>query len=273
MEYKVFTAHLDHDNLSLHVYDSKETHLHMLVESGSVDMTYLGSTFHLKQYDYTDNILEAPVEFHNPSSDFQGWLLGIDRSETPVYLQTMTAVPYHLIKILFHNPVLNLPPTEFKRLSHAFLKIEDCLATDHMFKYRMLTRIVQLFILELGQTLAVVQDSHAQEPISRKADLFAQFTEEVRNRCVSERKVSIYAQSLHVSPQYLNAVVKEISGESASQYIRKFVIARLVSALTDRSGTLKQTAAEFGFNDVPALYNYVKRYTGHSIAEIIDNNI
>lgn len=272
-EYNVFTKHLDHNNIGLQDYDGIRTHLHLLVESGNLDIRISDTIYRLCQHDYVDNIKEGDVSFLNASPDFKGWLMGIDRAEVPVFQQSVTTIPYGLINNLFINPVLHLPPEEFDRLSHAFLKIEICLETDHIFKYRMLTRIVQLFMMELGQALANTLGSGTSSfPGKRKTELFIEFTEEIRNNCVSEREVQTYAKRLNVSPQYLNAVVKELTGDSASQYIRKFVLSRLIFDITHEKKPLKLIAAEYGFNDVPALFNYIKRYTGHTVSYIIENN-
>ena len=198
--------------------------------------------------------------------------MGIDRSEVPVFNQDLTIVPYNLISILYKNPVLHLSIQEFERLRHAFLSIERCLESNHMFKYQMLTRIIQLFMLELGQTLSLYDKTDTPTPSTRKAELFMEFTEEVRNHLATGRKVNSYAHMLHVSPQYLNAVIKEVSGETASLFIRKYVISHLISQITRKSTPLKQIAADFGFGDVSALYNYIKKHTGHTVPEIIEKN-
>lgn len=76
--------------------------------------------------------------------------------------------------------------------------------------------------------------------------------------------VSFYADKLNVTPKYLSAVCKEISGHTASDIINQYVV-KDVEALLKRSGrSIKEVANELMFPNLSFFGKYVKKHLGVS---------
>lgn len=58
-----------------------------------------------------------------------------------------------------------------------------------------------------------------------------------------------YAELLHVHPNYLNDVVKEITGYPASHFVQKQLIQEAKSRLIQTSDTVSMIATELQFTD------------------------
>lgn len=63
------------------------------------------------------------------------------------------------------------------------------------------------------------------------------------------RRPSYYAQLLHISPVYLNEVVKNITGTTASKYIQDEIILRAKRMLIYTTLSIKEIAFNLGFDD------------------------
>ena len=76
--------------------------------------------------------------------------------------------------------------------------------------------------------------------------------------------VAVYADKLHVTPKYLSAVCKDISGETASDIINQYVIKDVLYLLKKSEKSIKEIVNELDFPNLSFFGKYVKRYTGSS---------
>ena len=63
------------------------------------------------------------------------------------------------------------------------------------------------------------------------------------------RNVSHYAESLHISPVYLNEVVKNVTGVSVSRYIQNELILHAKRMLVYTSLTVREISIHLGIDD------------------------
>lgn len=74
--------------------------------------------------------------------------------------------------------------------------------------------------------------------------------------------VSMLANSLGVSPNYLNEVVKRVSGLTASAHLQRKMILEVKSNLLHSDEQVAQIAYRFGFDNVPYFNRFFKKQTG-----------
>lgn len=72
---------------------------------------------------------------------------------------------------------------------------------------------------------------------------------------------TFYANLLHVHPNHLNAVVKNISGKTALQYIHSHLIHQAKSYLTQTSLSIKEIAYQLQFDAPNNFNNFFKKHT------------
>ena len=75
-------------------------------------------------------------------------------------------------------------------------------------------------------------------------------------------KVQFYADKLHLHPNHLNAVVKRIASQSASEIIYKHMVALAKSRLQNTEKSVKEIAFDLYYNYPNHFANFFKKQTG-----------
>jgi AraC-like DNA-binding protein len=83
----------------------------------------------------------------------------------------------------------------------------------------------------------------------------------------TERDVSYYAERLNVSPKYLSATIKRVTGHSVTSYIDRHTIPILKEYLNDESLSLTQIADMMNFTSLSYFSRYCTKHLGLSPSE------
>lgn len=107
----------------------------------------------------------------------------------------------------------------------------------------------------------------ASKTISRKEEIVHSYFQLVLKHYDKERSVGFYADKLCITSTYLNALVKEVRGETASQIITNAVILYAKSRLKDTTDTVQQISDQLNFPNSSFFAKYFKREVGISPSE------
>ena len=94
--------------------------------------------------------------------------------------------------------------------------------------------------------------------------LFSKFLELLSANAPQEREVSFYAERLFVTPKYLSAVCKEVSGNTASAIISAYVMKEIERLLKFNKMSIKEIANELNFSSISFFGKYVRKRLGMS---------
>ena len=83
----------------------------------------------------------------------------------------------------------------------------------------------------------------------------------------TEREVSYYADRLNVSPKYLSATIKRVTGHSVSSYIDRHTVPILKNYLDDERLSLTQIAEHMNFASLSYFSRYCTKHLGKSPSE------
>ena len=83
----------------------------------------------------------------------------------------------------------------------------------------------------------------------------------------SERDVSYYAERLNVSPKYLSATIKRVTGHSVTSYIDRHTVPILKDYLNDERLSLTQIADAMNFTSLSYFSRYCTKHLGQSPSE------
>ena len=92
--------------------------------------------------------------------------------------------------------------------------------------------------------------------------LFADFINLLETDICHNHTVSYCAKCLHISPQYLRRIVKEVSGDNAYQLISKFLLKEICHLLRGTHLSIQEIADRLHFSDQAVMSKFFKRNKG-----------
>ncbi len=132
--------------------------------------------------------------------------------------------------------------------------------SEHRFYEEVLKLQMRLFIFEMWHTFA--NEYERRKRSLQSGTLYERFMHLVQEQCMKEREVQFYANELHISAKYLNAVSKQNSGVTASDWIQRYTKERIVILLQNESLSIAEIADEMEFSSRSFFTRYVKKVLG-----------
>jgi AraC-like DNA-binding protein len=130
----------------------------------------------------------------------------------------------------------------------------------HRFYEEVLKLQMRLFILEMWHTFT--NEYERRKRTLQSGTLYERFMHLVQEHCMKEREVQFYANQLHITAKYLNAVSKQNSGITASDWIQRYTKERIVLLLQNESLNIAEIADEMEFSSRSFFTRYVKKVIG-----------
>lgn len=157
--------------------------------------------------------------------------------------------------------VLPASPEDFRQLLKMTYLIWDL--TQHTpFRKEVVLPIVQAMVANI-QCLHKDKNATAVTNMAvRQQQFFQNFKRLVHQHCEVQRNIPFYAEQLHITPHYLSAVIKEISGQSVMFWINRAIILRAKVLLNTNDMMINEIADRLNFTSPSAFHNFFKRITG-----------
>lgn len=108
---------------------------------------------------------------------------------------------------------------------------------------------------------------------TRAATYVHRFMQLLHLHYANRRNLDFYARQLCITPKYLSMITKEITGNSASEWLNRVVILEAKNLLRFSDKSIQQVAYALNFPSQSAFGKYFKRFTGQSPTEYIKNPI
>jgi len=163
------------------------------------------------------------------------------------------------------------PPLPVTEKMAATLKLfaEQMLHAFHSINEMFLESIgayLKLFLIECNGHCSLFPGSNLQN-IEVSKTLVRNFKELVEKRFTKVHQVKYYAESLNISPNYLNEVIKSALDIPAKDFIQNRLVleAKRMVVFTQKSG--KEIGFELGFDDPSHFSKFFKSNTGQSLQE------
>lgn len=131
---------------------------------------------------------------------------------------------------------------------------------EHRFYEEALKLQMQLFIFEMWHTFA--KEYERRKRSLQTGTLYERFTHLVPENCMKEREVQFYANELNITAKYLNAISKQNSGITASEWIQRFAKERILLLLQNKNLNIAEISEEMGFSSRSFFTRYVKKVLG-----------
>lgn len=136
---------------------------------------------------------------------------------------------------------------------------------DHRFYEDVLKLQMRLFIFEMWHTFA--NEYERRKRTLQSGTLYERFMHLVQEYCLKEREVQFYANQLNISAKYLNAVCKQNSGVTASEWIQRYAKERIILFLQNKNLNISEIADKMMFSSRSFFTRYVKKVLGTTPTE------
>lgn len=135
--------------------------------------------------------------------------------------------------------------------------------TDFLYKQELARNSISTLVYMAHQIL-VDNEEEIDHPTdkSRQQQIFERFIKDVNQHFFIERNVYSYAERLCITPKYLSAVVRQVSGKSANDWINEYVILEAKALLRLKNNTIKDVSNKLNFPNQSFFAKYFKQHTG-----------
>ena len=168
---------------------------------------------------------------------------------------------------LNQNPVIKLTDEQSRHLQEDFHRLRDRKDDRHLQFYRELMGSLCLTMMyDIFEAHAQRQatDSHTDRTAYIVKQLMTLLSTGISR---TERNVSYYAERLNVSPKYLSATIKRVTGHNVTSYIDRHTIPILKDYLNDERLSLTQIAELMNFTTLSYFSRYCTKHLGQSPSE------
>ena len=168
--------------------------------------------------------------------------------------------------------MLELSKTQSAKVKELIDRLELEYASRQGINDDLLTKLyLNILLIEL-ERLYKQQVETAAIGQTRQQLITAKFKQLVEQHFLTVRKVSAYADMLHMGPGYLNDVVKERTGSPPSALIYERVIMEAKALLIQTESSVSEVAYQLGFYDSSYFCRFYKKHTGLSPQQFRKSN-
>lgn len=176
-------------------------------------------------------------------------------------------------KFLFvrDNPIIKMSDFQLEQFNHFYplLKLMLEYNTQSFYGQKSVWALIQSGLY--GFIDRMISNDNNQEDNSGRLSqgdlLFKRFFDLLTTNVKKERSVFFYADKLYVTPKYLSAVCKKVTGKTASTWISDMVVNEVKTMLTYSDKSIKEICNEFEFASLSFFGKYVKAHLGVSPTE------
>lgn len=168
---------------------------------------------------------------------------------------------------LNQDPVIKLTDEQAKHLQEDFHRLRNRM-NDHnlQFYHELMGSLCLTMMYDIFEAHAQREatDSHTDRTAYIVKQLMALLATGISR---TEREVNYYAKRLNVSPKYLSATIKRVTGHSVTSYIDRYTIPILKNYLNDDRLSLTQIAEAMNFTTLSYFSRYCTKHLGKSPSE------
>ena len=254
------------DFLAMNAPELSHTCMHLLCTAGEGSFVFNERCYHIVKNDLVVIPMPARVSNIAAHADMKVEWFAADYK----FLQNL--LPSNNYGIggsisLNQDPVIKLTDEQASFLLADFHRLRDRMGDRHLLFYRELMGSICLTMMyDIFEPHAQrdATDTHSDRTAYIVKQLMALLATGISR---TERDVSYYAERLNVSPKYLSATVKRVTGHSVTSYIDRHTVPILKGYLGDERLSLTQIAELMNFASLSYFSRYCTKHLGQSPSE------
>jgi AraC family transcriptional activator of pobA len=166
------------------------------------------------------------------------------------------------------KPIFQLSASQAKEVKGLFAKIERYNASDYNLKYDLIRNTINE-LMHYGNNLQPAYQRSNQ--LSSKQRLVTIFNELLDRQYPTDdeqsqniRSVRFFADSLNVHVNYLNRVLKDLTGKSTSDLLYERLLKESIILLKHTNSSISEIAYNLGFKDTSHFNHFFKKHSNHT---------
>lgn len=169
--------------------------------------------------------------------------------------------------VVKREPLTYVPYDEIVNLKSYYRLIRGNIYVTRPENKEIIKGLIQSFaytIISLKKANQVQQTEKTERRQSRKQYIFERFMKLLSQYHQQERNVSFYADKICLTANHMSSVIKECSGQTAIEWINKYVILEAKMLLRFSELSICEIAYRLNFSSQSAFGKYFKQQTGVS---------
>lgn len=223
----------------------------------------------LDKFELKDNTVYciSPGQVHllKQNGDAEGYVIsftndfmGTDESNLEILFSS------GLFNTFSQSPVITVEEDVTDEMEDAVKRMMKEFANFYILRSEILRGFLKIFLIYLTRQF---EKSNHQPAHSKNIDLMRRFLASLEKNYTTKRMVTDYADELVVTPNYLNEVVKKVSGFPASHHIQQRIILEAKRQAAYSAVTMKEVAYHLGFDDMAHFSKFFKNASGVSFTD------
>lgn len=230
-----------------------------LCQRGHADIVIDLKQYHIKTGDIVVAFPYTVIQTMGYSEDFEGSALRADVSFF-ASIQIPEKSSYYLY--MMENPCISLREEEWSKI----VALHDRLISEHVDEQHPLRREIDECMMKIiaYEIIAIYlkRKPLTQQARSRNERIFQEFIYSLFNNYHVHRSLEFYATAQSITPRHLSMIVKQMSGQTAGEWIISCTIMNIKSKLQNKSLSIKEISDEMNFPNPSFFSQYFKKYTG-----------
>ena len=201
------------------------------------------------------------------SEDFDAKIVGLSYPGIKFQMQGRKEI-WDILSYLRDNPLLHLDDQQRQLFIQYAHILEMKLASPAgKFRKELVQSMFQTLLWELATLIEPLADKTYDGSSRQGGILFKRFLSMVTENGGRERSVRFYADKMCITPKYLSAVAKSVSGKTALEWIHRCTADAIALQLRYSERSIKEIANDFNFPNLSFFGKFVKANLGTSPKE------
>lgn len=241
-------------------------HSILFVYEGSMNVKFDGQNHRIPRNGFSDVIDLIPLEITAISHDLRAYHLLFTENFLANLIKNRPPFPFSYMLEMSEKPVRIISESDRATYMKRLSIIEDVMREpSHHFRTEMLKSALWMFLLDVSNIYLHQEESRSENlGTDHLRNIFLRFMQLLPKHVREEHTVGFYASQLCITPQYLNRVVRQISGQSVSEAINRMLTGEIAKLLDDKDLTIQEIADRLCFADQATMSKFFKRQKGLS---------
>lgn len=170
-----------------------------------------------------------------------------------------------------NNPVHRLTQQDLGKIRTGYIRIRKSLKKDRSgyFFNDFVRNALYYFLLEVSDIIHSQNDIKWM-PAGGREKIFETFLELANRKIAEKHNVAYYSTRLCISEQYLNSILRKLSGKSAKQWLNELLVLECKKRLLSKNYSIQQISDMLHFPNQSNFCRFFKKMCGFTPSEYMN---